>query len=160
MYLFLVTDAYSKKIMGYSVSDTLASTGAVFALKMALNNRIYRSKPLIHHSDRGLQYCCHEYQDLLRAHGIECSMTERYDPYQNAVAERINGILKYEFINGVSISDKELWGLFIENSIGVYNSQRPHYSCFLLTPDQMHKQQKIQMRTYKKSEDETNSILT
>ncbi len=160
MYLFLVTDAYSKKIMGYNVSDTLASTGAVFALKMALNNRIYRSKPLIHHSDRGLQYCCNEYQDLLRTHGIECSMTERYDPYQNAVAERINGILKYEFINGVSIFDKELWGLFIENSIGIYNSQRPHYSCFLLTPDQMHKQHKIQMRTYKKSENETKSILT
>lgn len=160
MYLFLVTDAYSKKIMGYDVSDTLASIGAISALDMALKNRIYRTKSLIHHSDRGLQYCCNDYQDLLSRNEIRCSMTEKYDPYQNAVAERINGILKHEFINGISIRDKELWRLFIENSIDIYNSKRPHYSCYMLTPNQMHKQNKIEMRTYKKSENEINLILT
>ena len=160
MYLFLVTDAYSKKIMGYNVSDTLASTGAVLALEMALRNRIYKRKALIHHSDRGLQYCCNEYQNLLSKNEIECSMTEKHDPYENAVAERINGILKHEFINNISISDKKLWWLFIRNSIDIYNSQRPHYSCFLLTPDQMHKQNKIKMRTYKNNENEITSILT
>lgn len=160
MYLFLVTDAYSKKIMGYNVSDTLASTGAILALKMALRNRIYKKKTLIHHSDRGLQYCCNEYQNLLSTNEIRCSMTEKYDPYQNAVAERINGILKHEFINNISIRDKKLWGIFIENSIDIYNNQRPHYSCFMLTPYQMHKQNKIKMRTYKKSENEIIPILT
>jgi len=160
MYLFLVTDAYSKKIMGYTVSESLASNGALSALELALKNRNYKNKVLIHHSDRGLQYCCHEYQDMLKKHNIRCSMTEKYDPYQNAIAERVNGILKHEFINGISIIDKELWRLFIDNSIGIYNSQRPHYSCYMLTPDQMHKQNEIQMRTYKKSENEINPILT
>jgi putative transposase len=160
MYLFLVTDAYSKKIMGYNVSDSLASTGAVSALKEALKHRNNQKKPLIHHSDRGLQYCCNEYQKLLNKYDIKCSMTEKYDPYQNAIAERVNGILKHEFINEIKISDKELWGLFIEDTIKIYNQKRPHYSCYMLTPNQMHKQSKMKMRTYKKSENEINFILT
>ncbi len=149
MYLSLITDAYSKKIMGYNVSDSLAAEGAITALKMAVKNRKYDNDTLIHHSDRGLQYCCNEYQSLLIKNKIKCSMTEKYDPYQNAVAERINGILKHEFINGIVISDKELLGLFIENSIKIYNNQRPHYSCFMKTPNQMHKQKDIKIRTYK-----------
>ena len=149
MYLSLVTDAYSKKIMGYNVSDSLAAEGAITALKMAVKNRKYSERTLIHHSDRGLQYCGNEYQSLLKINKIKCSMTEKYDPYQNAVAERINGILKQEFINGIVINDKELLGLFIENSIEIYNNQRPHYSCYMKTPDQMHKQKNIKIRTYK-----------
>jgi len=149
IYLSLVTDAYSKKIMGYNVSDNLTAQGTVAALKMAVKNRKYSERRLIHHSDRGLQYCGNEYQNLLKKNKISCSMTEKYDPYQNAVAERINGILKHEFINGVSVNDKELFGLFIENSIGIYNKQRPHYSCYMKTPDQMHKQKNIKIRTYK-----------
>lgn len=160
MYLFLVTDAYSKKIMGYTVSESLASNGALSTLELALKNRIYKNKALIHHSDRGLQYCCYEYQKTLKKNNIRCSMTEKYDPYQNAIAERINGILKQEFFNGISLSDKELWRLFIENSIEIYNGYRPHYSCYMLTPNQMHKQNEIQMRTYKKSENEFDTILT
>lgn len=149
MYLSLVTDAYSKKIMGYNVSDSLAATGAIAALEMSIKNRKYRNKSLIHHSDRGLQYCCNEYQNLLTRNNIKCSMTEKYDPYQNAVAERINGILKHEFINGITVNDKELWRLFIENSIDIYNNQRPHYSCYMKTPNQMHKQRDVKIRTYK-----------
>ncbi len=149
MYLSLVTDAYSKKIMGYNVSGSLAAEGAIAALEMAVKNRKYSKKELIHHSDRGLQYCCNEYQNLLITNKIKCSMTEKYDPYQNAVAERVNGILKQEFINGLVISDKELLGLFIENSIKIYNNQRPHYSCHMKTPNQMHKQKDIKIRTYK-----------
>ena len=159
MYLSLVTDAYSKKIMGYNVSDSLAAEGAIAALEMAVENRKYGKKSLIHHSDRGLQYCCNEYQNLLKTHKIECSMTEKYDPYQNAVAERINGILKHEFINGIVISDKELLGLFIENSIEIYNNKRPHYSCYMKTPKQMHNQNQIKMRTYKKNENGDIFIL-
>ena len=97
-YLALVTDAYSKKIVGYDVSDSLIMEGSVRALKMAISKRIYKKDMLIHHSDRGLQYCCEEYQQTLIKNNIKCSMTESYDPYRNAVAERVNGILKQEFI--------------------------------------------------------------
>ncbi|MDD2243611.1 MAG: DDE-type integrase/transposase/recombinase [Dysgonamonadaceae bacterium] len=98
MYLSLVTDAYSKKIMGYNLSETLAVEGSLKALKMALKEWRYRTHPLIHHSDRGLQYCNNEYQSVLKRNNIIPSMTESYDPYVNAVAERVNGILKDEFM--------------------------------------------------------------
>jgi len=159
MYLSLVTDAYSKKIMGYNVSDSLAAAGAIAALEMAVKNRKYCNKSLIHHSDRGLQYCSNEYQNLLTTNNIKCSMTEKYDPYENAVAERINGILKHEFINGISVNDKELFGLFIKNSIGIYNKKRPHYSCYMKTPNQMHKQKNIRIRTYK-SKNHSETLFT
>src|SRR5690554_5553197 len=97
MYLALVTDAYSKRIMGYNVSDSLHTTGALNALKMALTKREYHH-PLTHHSDRGFQYCSHEYQKMLQQNKVKCSMTESYDPYANSIAERINGILKHEFL--------------------------------------------------------------
>lgn len=96
-YLCLVTDAYSKKIVGYDLSDSLSAEGSIRALKMAVKQK-GSGEPPIHHSDRGLQYCCDGYQRLLGKHGIKCSMTESYDPYANAVAERVNGILKDEFI--------------------------------------------------------------
>lgn len=92
-YLALVTDAYSKKIMGYDVSDSLSVPGSLNALKMGVRARVYKNQPLIHHSDRGFQYCSNDYQGLLKKSNLGCSMTEKYDPYENAVAERINGIL-------------------------------------------------------------------
>lgn len=150
MYLSLVTDAYSKKIMGFNVSNSLHAKGAVSALKMALRNRRHKNEQLIHHSDRGLQYCGDEYQRLLRKKKVKCSMTEKYDPYQNAIAERVNGILKQEFIKGILIRDVELMSKIVAQSIYTYNHRRPHYSCFMKTPDEMHKQRKIKIRTYKK----------
>lgn len=152
MYLSLVTDAYSKKIMGHNVSDSLGAEGAIEALTMAIKSRKHTSNTLIHHSDRGLQYCCDAYQDLLKNNLIRCSMTESYDPYQNAIAERVNGILKQEFIRGISISDLGLMKKLVEQSIHIYNSERPHWSCWMNTPDKMHKQKKIKIRTYKKQE--------
>lgn len=149
MYLSLVTDAYSKKIMGFNVSNSLSASGAIAAMRQAIQNRKYQSKKLIHHSDRGLQYCCDEYQRLLDHHGIFCSMTESYDPYQNAVAERVNGILKHEFILGIAISDLTLMKRLIEQSIEIYNKERPHWSCWMNTPAQMHNQQNIKIKTYK-----------
>jgi putative transposase len=140
MYLSLVTDAYSKKIMGYDVSASLHATGAIAALTSALRNRKYINEVLIHHSDRGLQYCCDAYQETLDKYGILCSMTEKYDPYQNAIAERINGILKQEFICGIQVNDLQLMKLLIGQSIDIYNEERPHWSCFMETPNQMHKQ--------------------
>lgn len=95
-YLHLITDAYSKKIMGYQLTGNLKASSTVKALKMALSNRKYKHS-LIHHSDRGLQYCSYEYTNILKQNNIQISMTEQYDPYENAIAERVNGILKDEF---------------------------------------------------------------
>jgi len=156
IYLALVTDAYSKKIMGYSVSNSLALQGSVSALKMALRQRRYPSEELTHHSDRGLQYCSDQYQKVLSKNDIKCSMTEQYDPYENAVAERVNGILKQEFINGIDIQDCKLMSLLIKQSILIYNENRPHSSCHMNTPKQMHRQRTIRIKTYKKQ----NSIKT
>jgi transposase InsO family protein len=149
MYLSLVTDAYSKKIMGFNVSKSLDASGAVAALKQAVVNRKRPESLLIHHSDRGLQYCCDAYQALLEKHKISCSMTESYDPYQNAVAERINGILKHEFILGIAIQDLELMEKLIEESVYIYNNERPHWSCWMETPSKMHLQDLVKIKTYR-----------
>lgn len=150
MYLSLVTDAYSKKIMGFNVSNSLNASGAINAITNALKGRMYKNEQLIHHSDRGLQYCCDEYQKTLNDNDVKISMTEKYDPYQNAVAERVNGILKQEFIKGIIIEDLKLMKMLIAQSIQIYNEERPHYSCFMNTPSMMHKQRKIKIRTYKR----------
>ena len=149
LYLALVTDAYSKKIVGYNISTSLATQGSLMALKMALKHKVYKDVKLIHHSDRGLQYCSNEYQNLMNKKGIICSMTESYDPYSNAVAERINGIIKHEFINGNYPKDIKTMKLLIEDSVRIYNELRPHYSCYYKTPNEMHQQKKIKIRTYK-----------
>ena len=151
MYLALITDAYSKKIMGYDLSSSLGTEGSVRALKMANSNRAYPGLPLIHHSDRGIQYCSDIYQKRLRRYGITTSMTESYDPYANAVAERVNGILKQEF--GLEDYDYpiEIMRKIVADAIGIYNQRRPHFSCQLLTPEMMHLQDKIKIKVYKKS---------
>ena len=150
-YLALVTDAYSKKVVGHDLSSSLSADGAIRALKMGLRQRSYKSE-LIHHSDRGLQYCCNEYQTSLAKGQVKCSMTESYDPYANAVAERVNGILKQEFL--LEEYDIELATMkeLVKNSIGIYNTIRPHYSCYMKTPQQMHSQNKIEIRSYKKTD--------
>ena len=161
MYLSLVTDAYSKKIMGFNVSISLSASGAIAAMKLALKSRKYPKTALIHHSDRGLQYCCDQYQHLLNHHKITCSMTESYDPYQNAVAERVNGILKHEFILGITTKDLALMDKLIKQSIGIYNNERPHLSCQMNTPEVMHQQKIIKVKTYKtKSSIEVNFDAT
>lgn len=149
MYLSLVSDAYSKKIMGFNVSNSLSAAGAIAAMKQAIKNRKYPNSSLIHHSDRGLQYCCDDYQHLLNTRKISCSMTESYDPYQNAIAERVNGILKHEFILGITTIDLELMSKLINESIDIYNSERPHWSCWMNTPNAMHEQRTINIKTYK-----------
>lgn len=149
-YLSLVTDAYSKKIMGYYLSEDLKTEGCLKAVEMAIKNRRYE-RPIIHHSDRGLQYCSDDYQSKLRASGIETSMTESYDPYQNAIAERVNGILKDEFLLGGISMDRAITKKIIKESIDIYNTQRPHYSCGYLTPEQMHQQGKLKPKSYKKT---------
>lgn len=97
IYLSLVTDAYSRKIMGYHLSNNLKASGPIKALAMANRARLYPLRELIHHSDRGIQYCCNEYVQLLQNNQIRISMTQDGSPYDNAIAERVNGILKGEF---------------------------------------------------------------
>jgi transposase InsO family protein len=158
-YLALVTDAYSKQIMGYNVSDSLAVDGSVQALEMALKNRRYEHEPLIHHSDRGLQYCANDYQSLLANNGIKASMTEKYDPYENAIAERINGILKQEFEIARNIKEITLKKQLIESAIEIYNNFRPHLSNHMLTPNQMHKQNVLTRKQYKSKKLNDASIV-
>lgn len=151
-YLALVTDAYSKKIVGYDISKSLSADGSIRALQMAIKNRNYKHESLIHHSDRGFQYCCDGYQKVIRKNRILCSMTESYDPYANAVAERVNGILKDEFLlENYNIPLQHMKQL-VHESVQVYNKLRPHLSCYMLTPVQMHKQRDIEIKTYKKKE--------
>jgi transposase InsO family protein len=148
-YLHLVSDAYSKKIIGYRVSKTLEAQHSVEALNMALDQR--RSKdPLIHHSDRGLQYCSSAYTGLLQQHHIQISMTQDGSPYDNSVAERINGILKDEFgldeiFDDITQVEKE-----VKESVAIYNKQRPHLSNHYLTPEKMHRQTKLKPKKWKK----------
>lgn len=148
-YLSLVTDAYSKKIIGYHVADNLNTESSLIALQIAVKIRKDKGLSLIHHSDRGLQYCADDYQSALNKNGIKCSMTNNGDPYENAVAERINGILKQEFMIDTYHQDTAIMKTIVKEAIEIYNNQRPHYSNYMLTPEQMHAQSEIQMRTYK-----------
>ena len=150
-YLALVTDAYSKKIVGHDVSASLSADGAIRVLKQGLKNRSYKDNTLIHHSDRGLQYCCDDYQGILTKMKVKCSMTESYDPYANAVAERVNGILKQEFLLEDYRVKLHVMKELVKNSIEIYNAKRPHWSCNMLTPNQMHKQNEVKIKSYKKT---------
>ena len=133
-YATFIIDVYTKKIVGYKVADNLRATANVAALKMALK---HHPAPKIHHSDRGLQYCSATYQSGLKANGIKPSMTDGYDCYQNAMAERINGILKQEFLINRCNTGKEL-ELLIKESIDTYNNHRPHLSLQMRTPNFIH----------------------
>ena len=137
-YLSLITDAYSRKIMGYCLRTDMLAAGPIEALKMAINNRRYKDQPLIHHSDRGSQYCCENYVQVLKGNNISISMTQNGDPYENALAERMNGILKTEFNLYGSQYGFEQTNQMVKESIAAYNSLRPHSSCDYLTPDQAH----------------------
>ena len=136
-YLSLVTDACSRQIMGYKLAKDLKAKHSAQALLQAINKRQHK-QPLIHHSDRGVQYCSSEYQSILAKHDILPSMTEGYDCYQNALAERMNGILKQEFLLHRCQTFEELKQL-IKQSVLSYNRLRPHLSLGMMTPEQMHK---------------------
>lgn len=137
VYLFLLTDAYSRKIMGWNVSRSLGIEGGIKALKMALRNT-KDSKGLIHHSDRGIQYCSKEYTRLLKQKKVSISMTEENHCYENSLAERVNGILKQEFMLDSEWPDELSVRRSVEQSIRIYNSKRPHWSLKLKTPQQVH----------------------
>ena len=139
LYISFITDAYSHKIVGYHVAETLEAIESIHALQMALSALGAESHlQLTHHSDRGLQYCSKEYIGLLNKHNIKISMTESGDPLENAVAERINGILKEEYLDAQEIKSVKEAMRYLPVAIHLYNSERPHLSISKLTPDKVH----------------------
>jgi putative transposase len=138
LYISFVTDAYSRKIVGYHVADTLESIETIKALSVAIEQSTKPLKNLIHHSDRGIQYCSSGYVSLLRKHGMIISMTENGDPLENAIAERINGIIKGEYLENYEVNTLKVAKQLLERVVEVYNNERPHMSIGNLTPSQVH----------------------
>jgi len=137
-YLFLITDAYSRKIIGYSVRITLEVAGALEAAQMAANQWVRKeNNNLIHHSDRGSQYCCHDYVKFLTYHKIDISMAAKGNPYENAIAERINGIVKQMGLDRTFATFGDVEAAVIE-TIDIYNNQRLHSSIDYMTPSVAH----------------------
>ena len=136
-YLTMVTDAYSRKIMGYSIADNMEASTVAKALQMAIKNRSFNTK-LIHHSDRGLQYCSSEYVTLAQSAAISMSMTEQSDPYENALAERMNRTIKEEFCLDYQLKNKAQAYEAVRQAIWLYNNYRPHQALSLKTPQQQH----------------------
>lgn len=137
----MITDAYSKKIVGYHLHTLLANDGALIALEMALKNRTRKENNLIHHSDRGVQHSSFDYVRTLLENNIRISMTENGDPYENAIAERVNGILKTEFKLNRLFRIRSEAIMAVETSIAAYYLKRSHMSCDYLTPEEAHQGQ-------------------
>ena len=137
-YLSLITDAYSRKIVGHYLSDNYSVKGTIKALQKALKeNKI--EDGLIHHSDRGVQYCSKEYTSILKKKKAVISMTENGSPYENAMAERVNGILKTELLKP-KYKDWQEASAAVNKAIDIYNNKRPHLSIAMMTPQKAHLQ--------------------
>jgi transposase InsO family protein len=150
-YLSLVTDAYSKKIMGWSLDDNMKVSMVKEALKMAHGNRTYNHAAVIHHSDRGMQYCCPDYTEFAGNLNFVMSTTQNSDPYENAIAERINGILKYEFGLRKTLPSVEVARKLVKQAVEIYNNERLHWSLDLKTPQYVHQQyNKQKYKSYEK----------
>jgi transposase InsO family protein len=147
-YLSLVTDAYSHKIVGWYLSDTLDTKGPLEALKMALKD-LPEGSNLIHHSDRGTQYCCSEYISLLKEHDIAISMTESGNPRDNAIAERVNGILKSEWLYDMSFASLDESRKAVGHVVLTYNTKRPHSSIGMSIPEEIHRNPRSTERKWK-----------
>jgi putative transposase len=146
-YLFLITDAYSRKIVGHYVSDDMKVSSAIVALKKALAQKP-ADRIVIHHSDRGMQYCSTAYVQLLQHHYAHISMTQNGDPYENAIAERVNGILKSELLSSC-YDTVDLASIHINRCITIYNYKRRHSSINWQIPNDVHKQQGPQIKRWK-----------
>jgi len=141
VYISFITDAYSHKIVGYYVAQTLETIESIQALKMALDNLESPPKQLIHHSDRGIQYCSNSYVKLLQDYNIKISMTENGDPLENAIAERINGIIKEEYLHNYQVNNIKEAKELLKAVVELYNNERPHMSISNLTPNYVHQSQ-------------------
>ena len=152
LYISLVTDAYSKKIVGYHVADNLEAVGCLQALQMAikpLKQVLGEHLPLCHHSDRGIQYCSNQYVKLLQDNNIDISMTESGDPRDNAIAERVNGILKNEYLSAYQVNSVKEAAVLLHDVVDLYNNDRPHMSISNLSPSFVHHNQIQTARLWK-----------
>jgi transposase InsO family protein len=149
VYISFITDAYSKKIVGYHAADTLETVHTLSALQMAIKENGPSLSGLIHHSDRGVQYCSYDYVKLLQDNNIIISMTENGDPLENAIAERVNGIIKQEYLEHHMLNNKDEVMELLATSINVYNKLRPHMSCNMLTPETVHQNNIAVQRNWK-----------
>jgi len=150
-YLAIVTDAYSKQIMGYKLDNNMKTSLCTEALAMAIKNRKYPNKKLIHHSDRGFQYCNPKYTAFAEENGMIMSMTEQYDPYENAIAERINRTLKYEYGLKKVIKNTAIAEETASQAVYIYNNLRTHYSLDLRKPAEVHLNPNIKYKSYRKN---------
>jgi transposase InsO family protein len=148
IYLSLVTDAYSRKIVGYHLSQHLKAQGCLIALHKAIGS-LNANAAVIHHSDRGIQYCCDAYIEVLQSNNIAISMTQNGSPYDNAIAERINGILKTELDLDKNFTNYNAAISIVHHAIDAYNRIRPHMSCGNLTPEKAHQQQGLLIKKWK-----------
>lgn len=151
-YLALATDPYSKKIMGYAIEDNMRVEMVKNALKMADKNRMFKTEKIIHHSDRGIQYCCPDYSSFAENLGFTLSTTQQYDPYENAVAEWVNGILKYEYGLKHSFVNLKEAQKAVKQAVEIYNTKRIHWSLDFKTPEEVHQQyNRIKYKSYAKN---------
>jgi transposase InsO family protein len=134
----MITDAFSRKIVGYAVGDNMETDTMIRALKMAINQRKHSPHQTIHHSDRGMQYCSKEYELMTRENNIRLSMTENGDPYENALAERMNRTIKEEFGMDKTLKNREQVNLLVPESIFLYNQKRPHLALQMKTPEHVY----------------------
>lgn len=137
-YISFITDAYSRKIVGYHVAKTMEAIESVAALKVALKGLNVQASALVHHSDRGSQYCSAKYVELLKKNNVQISMTENGDPLENAIAERLNGIIKGEYLVDYQVNSLTEAKRILEAVVGLYNEERPHSSVSNLTPSAVH----------------------
>ncbi len=158
-YLALVTDAYSKQIMGYKLANHMKTSLCTEALTMAIKNRKYPYKKLIHHSDRGFQYCNTAYTSFAEQNNITMSMTEQYDPYENPIAERINRTLKYEYGLKQTIKNTKLAGKMTKQAVEIYNNLRAHLSLDLRKPADVHNNPNIKYKSYKRNKKNLTELL-
>jgi transposase InsO family protein len=138
LYISFITDAYSRKIVGYQVAETMEAIESIAALEMAIKSLKTNEINLVHHSDRGSQYCSSGYVRLLNKKGIEISMTENGDPLENALAERINGIIKGEYLFDYQVKNLKEAKETVKSVVKLYNEDRPHSSISYLTPEELH----------------------
>jgi putative transposase len=165
LYISFITDAYSLKIVGYQVAETMEAIESIQALQMALSALGAESHlHLIHHSDRGIQYCSHAYVKLLQDYNIKISMTESGDPLENALAERINGIIKEEYLETYDISNLKDAKKLLKSVVELYNTERPHMSISNLTPNIIHhskneiKTERLRKNYYQKKDKFVNPV--
>ena len=158
LYLFFITDAYSRKIVGHNIADNMMTINNIRALKTALQKVVGPFESLIHHSDRGLQYCSFKYTRLLQTNNIKISMTQSGDPLENPLAERINGIIKLEYLDHYKVKNLSEAKKLLSKVIDRYNQERPHMSCLNKVPDAVHYSKSSMLGKYKLSSYTRNKL--